>query len=523
MSGGRIALIVVGCLVGLLGLALVVGGAALLWANQALRDDDGYFTSDTERFQTPLRAISRRNPTSAKSGGTTAGRTCGSAPSGPEARGFRHRPSGRRQEYLAGGPHAVITDLASTPRPPYEPRRAAPDPPPGPRLLGGAGHRAGEQTMTCVDRGRRLQIVAMNADGLAVVLEASLGVKISYVLAWPSAVLVSVPAARGGARWPSSARGPRGPPPDAAPAGVAGVAEDGRRSPRGRAAAPGEPRRPIRWTSPGARRGSADGSAGQCAGVPHSSCGLPSRIAFFAVPSWPSRDSCSTALPAHPVRVQRGAALVMVRRLLPTADRTIAPAVHARAHGPTAGSSAYPGTVARFGVVNGAAPRPSTSWSPSARQLGLGLGVGGSGGGWTVVVGRWTRAARGDGIPVLSRDRPAVHRSLHARVVRPRVALNRYVSACRSRPSWRRVPASAWTAERRKRRKPQRVDDHEEDRQGIADRRPTGLGSLGPPRRGPRCRRRPKAGASIVSSVRRECRGRGSAAQVARRVESEAR
>ena len=61
MSGGRIALIVVGSIVALIGLAITVGGATLLWADLALRDDDGYFNTRDERFSTPLRAIVSEN------------------------------------------------------------------------------------------------------------------------------------------------------------------------------------------------------------------------------------------------------------------------------------------------------------------------------------------------------------------------------------------------------------------------------------------------------------------------------
>ncbi|HEU4449038.1 MAG TPA: DUF4389 domain-containing protein [Gaiellaceae bacterium] len=51
MSGGRIALIVLGSLAALVAIGFLVAGGALLWLHQTQRDDDGYFTSSTERFE----------------------------------------------------------------------------------------------------------------------------------------------------------------------------------------------------------------------------------------------------------------------------------------------------------------------------------------------------------------------------------------------------------------------------------------------------------------------------------------
>ena len=47
MSGGRIFLVIVSVLILLLGLGLIAGGGALLWANAFLRDAEGYYTTRT--------------------------------------------------------------------------------------------------------------------------------------------------------------------------------------------------------------------------------------------------------------------------------------------------------------------------------------------------------------------------------------------------------------------------------------------------------------------------------------------
>jgi hypothetical protein len=58
VSAGRVALIVLGSIGALLGLALVVGGGFLLWADRTQRED-GYLTTPTERFATPTYALTR--------------------------------------------------------------------------------------------------------------------------------------------------------------------------------------------------------------------------------------------------------------------------------------------------------------------------------------------------------------------------------------------------------------------------------------------------------------------------------
>jgi hypothetical protein len=58
VSVGRVALIVLGSIAALLGLALLVGGGFLLWADRTQRED-GYLTTPTERFATSTYALTR--------------------------------------------------------------------------------------------------------------------------------------------------------------------------------------------------------------------------------------------------------------------------------------------------------------------------------------------------------------------------------------------------------------------------------------------------------------------------------
>lgn len=56
-TAGRVALVVIGSILSLIGLAALTGGAALAWAAATQRDDDGFFTTDTERFSSGTFAI----------------------------------------------------------------------------------------------------------------------------------------------------------------------------------------------------------------------------------------------------------------------------------------------------------------------------------------------------------------------------------------------------------------------------------------------------------------------------------
>ncbi len=56
-SAGRIALVVIGSIVALLGAGLLAAGGTLLWADRTHRDDDDFLTTPTERFERDSYAI----------------------------------------------------------------------------------------------------------------------------------------------------------------------------------------------------------------------------------------------------------------------------------------------------------------------------------------------------------------------------------------------------------------------------------------------------------------------------------
>ncbi|HZQ28311.1 MAG TPA: DUF4389 domain-containing protein [Acidimicrobiales bacterium] len=57
MSGGKIALLVIGALAALCGLAMTAGGSVLVWAHATQRDSAGFYTAPTEHFATSTYAL----------------------------------------------------------------------------------------------------------------------------------------------------------------------------------------------------------------------------------------------------------------------------------------------------------------------------------------------------------------------------------------------------------------------------------------------------------------------------------
>jgi hypothetical protein len=241
VSAKRVLLIVFGSIIGLLGLVVLAGGAALLWANQALKDDDGYFTSRTERFQTGARAIVSENlDLTDIPGGTDRWADLRIRASGADGRpifvGIARRED--LQRYLAGVPHSVLTDVdPDSFRPTYRQvsGERAPVPPGEQRFWAARVQGRGVQTLTWAVSGGNWQIVAMNPDGSAGVgVDASAGVKVANLLAITIGLLAAGLLLLGGGitMIVFGARRPRGPPSsgavmDPSAAGTAALDPDG--------------------------------------------------------------------------------------------------------------------------------------------------------------------------------------------------------------------------------------------------------------------------------------------------------
>lgn len=245
MSGGRIALVVVGALLALLGLGLATGGGALLWAQGTQRDADGFFTSSTERYASGGYAV-----TSQEIDLGTAGEAGWATDVGDLAR-VRIRgldagtgqplfigigPRDAVETYLSGVPASEVADVHLDPfRVDYtdRPGTRAPAPPASQGFWVARSAGTGRQTLEWDVRGGTWMLVVMNAGAArGVVADLSFGVKVDVLepiaigllvaglLLLAGGVTMLVFGLRGAARGPAPPGPPAPAPPSAGPEGA---------------------------------------------------------------------------------------------------------------------------------------------------------------------------------------------------------------------------------------------------------------------------------------------------------------
>ena len=192
MSAGRVILIVLGAIGALFGLALLVGGGFLLWADRTQRDD-GYVTTPTERFATGSYALTRTRLEVDTNGAgwllndTWFGkvRIRGESPGG-KMLFIGIGPEPAVAKYLGTVAHASVEDIDFDPfRVTY--LRIAGGTPQGPPTEQGfwaaSASGTGTQTLTWKVRDGDWSVVLMNADGSrGVVANIDLGAKLSFLL-----------------------------------------------------------------------------------------------------------------------------------------------------------------------------------------------------------------------------------------------------------------------------------------------------------------------------------------------------
>jgi hypothetical protein len=240
MSGGRIVLLVVGCLLALVGLGLAVGGGGLLWAHSSLRDDDGYFTSDPETYRTAGYAITSAevdlgaDPDDAgwadDLGDLARVRVTASRPTGAGDLFVGIGPRADVEAYLRGVPHSEVREVELDPfRVDYEEVAGARTPaPPGDQGFWVArGTGAGAQSLEWDVRGGRWTLVVMDARAArGVVADVGLGIRIDVLLPVAIGLLVAggVLLIGGTIMIVLGARGRRAGPDGTPPAAAAGAA-----------------------------------------------------------------------------------------------------------------------------------------------------------------------------------------------------------------------------------------------------------------------------------------------------------
>ncbi len=196
MGAGRILLLVFGSLLALIGLALGVAGGGLVLAHATQRDDDGFYTVLTERFQTGTYALTSERVDLGTEGdalnsaldignlATVRLRVSGDDPGRAVFVGIG--PQSAVEAYLAGVAHDEVTEVGFDPfRPSYRlrPGLRAPSPPTAQRFWVAEESGTGTRTLEWKLAPGRWSVVAMNADASrGVRADVGLGVKLDLVL-----------------------------------------------------------------------------------------------------------------------------------------------------------------------------------------------------------------------------------------------------------------------------------------------------------------------------------------------------
>jgi hypothetical protein len=199
MSAGRIALLVIGSILALVSLGLLAGGGVLAWAHATQRDDDGFYSTRFEQFESDGYAIRTDDLDIQLDGpdwlfeegrlGTIRLAAESADPSEPLFLGIGPRTDVER--YLDGVEHDVVADVEVDPfRVEYErrPGTSQPEPP-------------GEQPFWAAVGERRLEwevaegnwvAVLMNADAArSVSADVSIAAKSDLVL-WTALILLGL-------------------------------------------------------------------------------------------------------------------------------------------------------------------------------------------------------------------------------------------------------------------------------------------------------------------------------------------
>ncbi|HET7486793.1 MAG TPA: DUF4389 domain-containing protein [Acidimicrobiales bacterium] len=193
MARKSTALVVMGALAGLVGMALLAGGAVLVWAHTTQRDAAGFYTSSTQRFSTSTAALQadvdlgrqgrERDWVPFADLATIRIRAASTAET-PLFIGIGRRADVDR--YLAGTAHEQLVDVR------FRPFRASYQLQPGNRSAGAPGAEpiwvvsasgTGRQQVTWPTQSGRWSLVVMNAGGgPGVTVDASVGARTGALL-----------------------------------------------------------------------------------------------------------------------------------------------------------------------------------------------------------------------------------------------------------------------------------------------------------------------------------------------------
>jgi Domain of unknown function (DUF4389) len=185
---GRVVLVVVGVVAGIVAFALLAGGCALVAIDQTQRDDDGFLMSPTQDFASPTYAIVSESADIDSDGGEWALDTfLGTVRIRSEAERALFvgiAPASDVDRYLDGVEHDVVNDLDSSGDPEYSRRQGgAPTNAPGTQTFWAASSSgAGERTLEWDPQDGDWRAVVMNEEASrAVAADMSIGAELDSV------------------------------------------------------------------------------------------------------------------------------------------------------------------------------------------------------------------------------------------------------------------------------------------------------------------------------------------------------
>jgi hypothetical protein len=198
MSAGRVVLVVLGGLVTLVALAMLAGGGVLLWAHEAKRDSEGFYTSDVTRFESSAYALASDGLEVTDvpdwlfdEGRLGELRIRGASLDESQAIFLGVAPESDVSGYLDDVEHDRVVDVhlddvdfgELSVEYDHMPGSRAPSPPGAETFWVGSAEGAGEQTLRWDVVEGDWAIVAMNADAAeSVELDLTLGAKVGFVL-----------------------------------------------------------------------------------------------------------------------------------------------------------------------------------------------------------------------------------------------------------------------------------------------------------------------------------------------------
>ena len=194
MRPQKVVLLVLGSIAALLGLALTAAGGVVVGIHATQRDGDGYYTSSTERFETPTYALTSediqlhvnadgRDWGPLRDIGTARIRAQSSLGAAIFIGIARHADVER---FLAASAHDELADVSFDPFEPTYRRQVGEAPPAAPATQGfwaASATGAGPQTLTWDIESGDWDVVVMNADASrGVTVDAAVGVKTGLLL-----------------------------------------------------------------------------------------------------------------------------------------------------------------------------------------------------------------------------------------------------------------------------------------------------------------------------------------------------